>query len=178
MNLDDTKMLLSFGFFMLIMYWMTLTTHNIFVNPILACHGYNLYDVTYNRNGYERVDVFLVKAPRLKTDERCRIAELSEQLFIVTEGEAAESMPDTLVLDGSLAPSAGSDKWLQLRQPFGLALPRKRVLQILPGALHDVRSPGGGEAYPSAAEKRRLRGEVIGRAFLATARITSGVHKQ
>ena len=85
MNLDDTKMLLSFGFFMLIMYWMTLKTHNIFVNPILACLGYNLYDVTYERNGQERQDFFLIKAPRLKAGERCRIAELSEQLFIVTE---------------------------------------------------------------------------------------------
>lgn len=85
MNLDDTKMLMSFGFFMLIMYWMTLKTHNIFVNPVLACLGYNLYDVTYQRNGHEREDFFLVKAPRLKADERCRIAELSEQLFIVTD---------------------------------------------------------------------------------------------
>jgi len=85
MNLDDIKILLSFGFFMLIMYWMTLKTHNIFVNPILACLGYNLYDVTYERNGQEREDFFLVKAPRLKANDRCRIAELSEQLFIVTE---------------------------------------------------------------------------------------------
>lgn len=85
MNLDDVKMLLSFAFFMLIMYWLTLKTHNIFVNPVLACLGYNLYDVTYERNGRERQDFFLVKAPRLKAAELCRVVELSEQLFVVTE---------------------------------------------------------------------------------------------
>jgi hypothetical protein len=85
MNLDDTKTLLSFGFFMIIMYWMTLKTHNIFVNPILACLGYNLYDVQYERNGQEREDFFLVKGPRLKANDRCKIVELSEQLFLVTE---------------------------------------------------------------------------------------------
>lgn len=84
LNLDDTKMLLSFGFFMVIMYWMTLKTHNIFVNPILACLGYNLYDVQYEKNGQEREDFFLVKGPRLKANDQCRIAELSEQLFLVT----------------------------------------------------------------------------------------------
>ena len=89
MNLDDTKTLLSFAFFMLIMYWMTLKTHNIFVNPILACLGYNLYDVQYEQNGQEREDFFLVKGSRLKTDDRCRIVELSEQLFLVTEKNPA-----------------------------------------------------------------------------------------
>ncbi|MDD5140205.1 MAG: hypothetical protein PHY43_08115 [Verrucomicrobiales bacterium] len=83
-NLDDIKMLLSFGFFMVIMYWMTLKTHNIFVNPILACLGYNLYDVQYEKNGQEREDFFLVKGPRLKASDQCRIVELSEQLFLVT----------------------------------------------------------------------------------------------
>ena len=85
MNLDDNKALLSFGFFMLIMYWMTLKTHNIFVNPLLACLGYNLYDVHYEKNGQEKEDFFLIKGPRLKASDRCRIAELSEQLFLVTE---------------------------------------------------------------------------------------------
>ena len=68
MNLDDTKMLLSFGFFMLIIL-MTLKTHNIFVNPILACLGYNLYDVTHERNGPRTGGLFLVKALRLKPSD-------------------------------------------------------------------------------------------------------------
>lgn len=85
MDLDNMKLLLSFGFFMLIMYWMTLKTHNIFINPILAVLGYNIYDVFYERNGKECEDFFLVKGERLKKNERCRIVEVSEQLYVVTE---------------------------------------------------------------------------------------------
>ena len=85
MDLGDLKLLLSFGFFMFIMYGLTMKTHNIFVNPILAVMGYNIYDVHYERNGKECEDFFLVKGGRLRKNERCRVVELSEQLVIVTE---------------------------------------------------------------------------------------------
>lgn len=85
MDLGDTKLLLSFGFFMVIMYWLTLKTHNIFVNPILAGMGYNLYDVKYVRDGKEYEDFFLVKGSRLAAGETCRTIELSEQLVLVTK---------------------------------------------------------------------------------------------
>ena len=85
MDLGSTNSLLSFGFFMFIMYWLTLKTHNIFINPILAVMGYNLYDVRYNKNEKEYEHFFLVKGERLRENERCRIVELSEQLFLVTE---------------------------------------------------------------------------------------------
>ena len=85
MDLGSANLLLSFGFFMIIMYILTLKTHNIFINPILAIMGYNLYDVHYTRNGKEYEHFFLVKGERLKVNERCRIAEISEQLYLVTE---------------------------------------------------------------------------------------------
>jgi len=85
MDLGDLKLLLSFGFFMLIMYWLTMKTHNIFINPVLAVMGYNIYDVHYVRNGNDCEDFFLVKGLRLRKNERCRIIELSEQLYVVTE---------------------------------------------------------------------------------------------
>jgi len=84
-DLTNTKVLVSFAFFMLIMYWMTLKTHNIFINPMLAVMGYNIYDVQYKRDGRELQDFFLIKGPRLNKDETCRIAGLSERLFLVTE---------------------------------------------------------------------------------------------
>lgn len=85
MDLGKTKLLVSFGFFMLIMYWLTLKTHNIFVNPVLALLGYNLYDVKYIKNGQEFEDFFLIKGSRLRPGESCRIVELSEKLLLVTE---------------------------------------------------------------------------------------------
>ena len=87
MDLGDTKLLLSFLFFMIIMFIITLKTHNIFINPILACMGYNLYDVTYERDGQEYEEFFLIKTKgeRLRNGENCRIMELSEQLYLVTD---------------------------------------------------------------------------------------------
>ncbi len=87
MDLGDTKLLLSFLFFMIIMFVITLKTHNIFINPILACMGYNLYDVRYERDGKEFEDFFLIKTKgeRLIDGESCRIVELSEQLYLVTD---------------------------------------------------------------------------------------------
>lgn len=85
MDLGNLKLLLSFGFFMFIMYWLTMKTHNIFINPVLAVMGYNIYDVHYERNGKECEDFLLVKGSRLRKNERCRIVEISEQLYVVTE---------------------------------------------------------------------------------------------
>lgn len=85
MDLGDLRLLLSFGFFMFIMFWLTMKTHNIFINPVLAVMGYNIYDVHYKRDNNECEDFFLVKGKRLQKDERCRIVEISEQLFLVTE---------------------------------------------------------------------------------------------
>lgn len=85
LDLGNIKLLLSFGFFMVMMYWLTIKSHNIFINPILALIGYNLYGVKYTRDGIEREDFFLIKGERLSIGESCRIIELSEQLFLVTE---------------------------------------------------------------------------------------------
>lgn len=85
MDLSNINLLVSFAFFMVIMYWMTLKTHNIFINPVLAMMGYNIYDVHYKRDGYELQDFFLVKGNRLRKNEACRVVELSERLLLVTE---------------------------------------------------------------------------------------------
>lgn len=85
MDLSNIKLLVSFSFFMFIMYVLTLKTHNIFINPILAVIGYNIYDVKYKRDNKEFQSYFLVKGDRLKKDEKCRIVEMSEHLFLVTE---------------------------------------------------------------------------------------------
>lgn len=84
MDLGNIKLLLSFAFFMFIMFWLTMKTHNIFINPVLAVMGYNIYDVTYEKNGREYQNFFLVKGERLKAGESCRLVEVSEQLFVVT----------------------------------------------------------------------------------------------
>ncbi len=85
MDLGDINMLVSFAFFMCIMFWMTLKTHNIFINPVLAMLGYNLYDVRYELNKKEYENFFLIKGERLSSGEQCRIIEISEQLYLVAD---------------------------------------------------------------------------------------------
>lgn len=81
----DAQLLASFAFFMFIMFWLTLKTHTIFNNPILAMMGYNIFDVHYETNGRECQDILLAKGERLRKNEQCRIVEISEQLYLVTE---------------------------------------------------------------------------------------------
>nr|VFK24115.1 MAG: hypothetical protein BECKMB1821G_GA0114241_100728 [Candidatus Kentron sp. MB] len=85
MDLGELNFLLSLSVFMFMMYYLSLKTHNIFINPVLAMMGYNLYDVYYERNGHECKDIFLVKGGVPRKGERCRIIEISEQLYVVTE---------------------------------------------------------------------------------------------
>ena len=95
-DMGNLKLMISFVFFMFILYWLTMRTHNIFINPVLVFMGYSIYNVHYERNGYDCEDLFLVKVKdrwlqkkvkdrRLQKNERCRIVEISEQLYVVTE---------------------------------------------------------------------------------------------
>lgn len=81
----NLNLLLSFGVFMLMMFILSLKTHNIFINPMLAIMGYNIYDIHYEKNGHKCKDIFLVKGGVPRKNEQCRIHEISEQLYVVTE---------------------------------------------------------------------------------------------
>ena len=84
-DMGNVKLVVSFVFFMCILYWLTMKTHNVFINPVLAGMGYSLYNVRYERNGHDCEDAFLVKGSRLQKNERCRIFEISGQLYVVTD---------------------------------------------------------------------------------------------
>lgn len=84
-DLGDINQLICFGIFMVLMYWLTLKTHNMFINPVLALRGYNLYDVRYKSGNEELQDFFLSKDKRLENGDKCRIVEVSENLYLVTE---------------------------------------------------------------------------------------------
>lgn len=81
MDLSQIKLFISFLFFMIIMYILTDKTHNIFINPIFAIFGYNIYDVKYKKNNTECQSYFLIKGERPNINEHFKIVELSENLF-------------------------------------------------------------------------------------------------
>lgn len=84
-DLSNIKLLISFGFFMLVMFVLSLRTHNLFMNPILAVFKYNLYEVRYTRDGQEFNSSFLCKDGELGVGDECRLSEISDGLFSITK---------------------------------------------------------------------------------------------
>ncbi|MCY1636391.1 hypothetical protein [Marinifilum sp. D737] len=85
LDLDSINSLLSFAFFMLILYLLTLKTHNIFLNPTLALFGYNLYNISYEQNSEIIEKCCLVQGKKPLKNDKCRIIVLSENISLVTE---------------------------------------------------------------------------------------------
>ena len=85
MDMGDTNLLISFLVFMLLLFIVTYRTSNIFVNPILAMFGYNLYDIVYKSDGHEREGQVLVKKHKPVAKDRIRIIRVSDFLFLATD---------------------------------------------------------------------------------------------
>lgn len=81
-DLGKPTLLLSFVFFMALMFMITIRTHNTFINPILCLLGYNLYKITYVKNDHEYEDFMLAKGDRPQKSDSIRIAHLSDRLTI------------------------------------------------------------------------------------------------
>lgn len=61
-SLEDVRRLLAFGVFMIVMFVLTIKTHNILINPILTIFGgYNLYIIEYELNKKEYKYFFLCR---------------------------------------------------------------------------------------------------------------------
>ncbi|MCW3787226.1 hypothetical protein [Plebeiibacterium sediminum] len=85
LDLNSINSLLSFAFFMLVLFLLTLKTHNIFVNPILALLGYSLLHVVYEKDGETNQKSCLVKGTRPKKNDICRIVDLSDNISVISE---------------------------------------------------------------------------------------------
>lgn len=84
-DLSNIKLLISFSFFMLIMFILAYRTHNLFMNPILAIFKYSLYEVEYERDEAFFNAFFLHKDGELSQGDKCRISEISDGLFSITK---------------------------------------------------------------------------------------------
>jgi len=67
-DLGDRYAVTAFLFFLALMYWLTVCTHNVFINPVLALMGWSLYEVTFEENGGEHQATFLAKQEFRKGD--------------------------------------------------------------------------------------------------------------
>jgi hypothetical protein len=91
-NLSDTKDLVVFGLFLILMCYLTIRTQNVFINPILALRGYGLYEVEYEERHKVKQSIFLSKI-ELDVGGRIEIQKLTRflSLVITTENEKQAS---------------------------------------------------------------------------------------
>ena len=82
-NLGSWQDLASFGWFMVLMCFLTIRTQSLFINPILAFMGFGLYDVEYEENAVSKQGIFLSKR-ELRIGEQCQIKRVSYFLYFVT----------------------------------------------------------------------------------------------
>jgi hypothetical protein len=73
-----------FLLFMVLMCVLTIRTQNIFINPILALAGYGLYDVEFTR-GQEDFHAILLSQHKLHRNQECRVRQLADFLYCVTD---------------------------------------------------------------------------------------------
>jgi hypothetical protein len=69
--------------FMALLFFLTVKTQSIFINPVLAMRGYGLFAVEFEESGKAKSGVFLAKDV-VKAGASCRVERLSQFLYLVT----------------------------------------------------------------------------------------------
>lgn len=79
--IDKANEMAAFSLFMLLMFWLTYKTDNLYINPVLTFFGYGLYRLTVDISGssYE-VNVLARNLP--KKEERLFLEKISPFLYI------------------------------------------------------------------------------------------------
>lgn len=87
LDLSNIKILLSFSVFMVIIFLLTIKTNSVFLNPILALMNYNLFYVKYKKSNKssEYRAFFLVSNKNLACGDTCRIKQISNNFFLITD---------------------------------------------------------------------------------------------
>ncbi len=88
-NLGDWKTLTSLGIFMSLMFALSHRTQNVFINPVLAFAGYDLYDCQFKDGIRETHGLFISKS-EFQLGDTCIVERLSNFLYFVTEVQAKE----------------------------------------------------------------------------------------
>src|SRR5574344_947079 len=84
-DLSNINQVMSFIFFMILMYIMTMKTSNLFLNPILLILGYKLFEVEYEDNNIRYSENFLVSGNQMQIGNDVRIVKITDTLNLVTD---------------------------------------------------------------------------------------------
>jgi len=90
-DISDWRIVLSFGFYMFLVYIITMRVDRIFINPILLIMGYNFYEVSYEdgNNVIERKRC-LAKSDSVKNGDACQIVGISKEISLIKPNSPEE----------------------------------------------------------------------------------------
>ncbi len=91
-DLGSGKDMASLGFFLSIMFILAVRTNCIFINPVMACFGYLLFDVEYDDHGVTKTSDMLIKGYP-KKDENFQVERLATNLLLVTSAYGSGNSP-------------------------------------------------------------------------------------
>ncbi len=87
-DFNDTKQLVCFCIFMLLMFLLTYKSSALFVNPLFLIFGYRLHEIEYESTTSGKIynKLFLVKTKYCMDDiETFKYSEVSDSIYVVSE---------------------------------------------------------------------------------------------
>lgn len=84
LKLDDVGSVIGFLMFLTLLCVLTIKTHALWINPMLALMNFKLYEATVQKEGAQPSVCFLLSNQILLIGSRCRIHHLTESQFYVT----------------------------------------------------------------------------------------------
>lgn len=84
-DLSNINFLIGYAFFLMVLFYLMVKSHKIFMNPFLLICGYNLYDVQYtsyssNKKGQE---LFFAKSKDMKVGLEVQKLKIIDNVYII-----------------------------------------------------------------------------------------------
>jgi hypothetical protein len=95
LKLDDPHDMISLVILMALLFVLAFRTKALFINPILACAGYQLLEAEYEENGHPKLKDLLIKG-ELKMGESYNAELLSTNLLLITSTSNGEKSSRTI----------------------------------------------------------------------------------
>ena len=83
-KLDDPTSLIGFAMFMALLCALTVKAQALWINPLLALGGFQLYEADVQKDGSSPLSTFILSKGPLAVGQRCRATYLTDHQLYVT----------------------------------------------------------------------------------------------
>ena len=84
LDIGEASELVSFSLFMMLMFWLTYKTDNLYINPVLTLMNYKLYRVTVTFSGSEPVEINALTKDTIKPGSQIFLEKVASFMYIQT----------------------------------------------------------------------------------------------